>query len=122
MWDGFDKRRFPRINLPCEITIQSQQSCCPISAVTENIGCGGVSVLLEKPLDRFGRCNVKLELDEKLPKIETAGKVVWTVPTGNLKSKKPLYDTGIEFIDMDPALHQALRSYLEKHGSAASPA
>jgi Tfp pilus assembly protein PilZ len=120
MWDGFDKRRFPRINLQCEITIESHHAGRPVSAITENIGCGGVCVLLEQPLERFERCSLKLELSENMPRIETAGKVVWIVPTRDLKSKKVLYDTGIEFDDVNPDFQRSIRDFLEKNASAAS--
>ena len=120
MWDGFDKRRFPRINLACEIAIESPHAGGTIPAITENIGCGGVCVLLEKPLERFERCSLKLKLSENMPRIETAAKVVWIVPTRDLKSKKLLYDTGIEFEDADPVFQQSVKDYLKNNASAAS--
>jgi c-di-GMP-binding flagellar brake protein YcgR len=115
MWDGFNKRRFQRINLQCEISIKSDDTQQPISAVTENIGIGGVCVVLDKPLERFDRCHVRFEIDKNLPKIESHGRVVWIVPMRDFKSKKSLFDTGIEFIDIDPSIQHVLQEYLDSN-------
>jgi c-di-GMP-binding flagellar brake protein YcgR len=115
MWDGFNKRRFQRINLQCEIAIKSDDVRQPISAITENIGIGGVCVVLDKALERFDRCHVRFEIDKNLPKIESHGRVVWTVPMSDPKSKKSLFDTGIEFVDIDPSIQSVLQDYLEKN-------
>ncbi len=115
MWDGFDKRRFQRINLQCEISIKSEEAGRPISAVTENVGLGGVCVILDEPVERFERCHVRFELDKNMPKIESYGRVVWTVPLRTPKAKKSRYDIGIEFMDMDPSIQTVLREYLIKN-------
>ena len=113
MWDGFDKRKFPRLSLTCEITIHSEEEPKPISATTENLGIGGVCVFLDHALERFSTCRIKLDLGSKNPRIECAGKVVWTVPTRQVKQTKRRFDTGIEFVDLDVKEQEFIRGYIE---------
>ncbi|MCM8774951.1 MAG: PilZ domain-containing protein [Candidatus Omnitrophica bacterium] len=114
MWDGFDKRKFPRLNLRCEIIIQSEsKNLLPVRTSTENVGAGGVAVILDHPLERFSRCRLRLELDPSLPQIEGTGRVVWTIPTGSPDFRKKLYDTGIEFVDLEGKDHELLHQFVQ---------
>ena len=113
MWDGFNQRKFPRINLQCEVLIQAEELAAPLSTRTENLGAGGVCVILDKSLERFSKCRIRLHLDEKTPVIDCAGKIVWTVPTQSLKSLKKRFDTGIEFVDLEPAGAHRIREFIE---------
>lgn len=112
MWDGFNKRKFPRLNLRCEITVHSDHYPSPIPTTTENLGSGGVCVILNKPLERFSKCRLRLELDEKSEDIECEGKVVWTVATGGMKSSKSRFDTGIEFEGLDQTSADRIRKFI----------
>lgn len=114
MWDGFNKRKFPRVNLSCEITIKAHEGKSPMRAITENLGAGGVCVILDKPLERFSVCHVSLDLADASPKIECAGKAVWIVPTQEGSKKR--FDTGIEFSGLDEAAQDRIRKYLQKNG------
>ena len=99
MWDGFNKRRFPRLAVPCEITLLGEVDGKPIKTVTENIGAGGVAVVLKKQYERFSKCRIKLKLDDKFPAIESFARIAWTIRT-KAKNKAFTYDTGIEFVDL----------------------
>lgn len=113
MWDGFNKRKFPRINLQCEITIQSDGQKSPIRATTENVGIGGVCVLLDQPLERFSKCRLRLELKGKQD-IDCEAKVVWMVPTRGAKGSKKQFDTGLEFLSLEPEEGDILKAFLQK--------
>ena len=121
MWDGFNKRKFPRVNLRCEIIILPGTQTAPLSTVTENLGTGGVCVILEEPLERFSQCRVRLELEETQPAIECLGRVVWSVSTKDLGGRKNRFDTGIEFLNPDPAATEAIRQFIEKHPEKKLP-
>ena len=120
MWDGFDKRKFPRLNLHCEITIRATQDEQPIKAMTENVGLGGICVILNQVLPRFTQCRIWLGLNEKGNSIEGAGRVVWNVPTSDSAKGKKCYDTGIEFtqlaVEDQDVLKKFLQAYLGKEG------
>ena len=113
MWDGFNKRKFPRLNLRCEITLKNQPEGQVLQTQTENVGAGGVCVLLERPLERFSIVSLRIELDPHLPWIECLGKVIWSVPSREVAAKKECYDIGIEFVDLEPAAHDLIRHYVE---------
>jgi hypothetical protein len=112
MWDGFNKRKFPRLNMHCEIDIHSDEQKASIHANTENIGIGGVCVILDKPLERFSTCHIKLDLDEL--EVSCDAKVVWIVPTREVKSTRKRFDTGLEFVGLKPEHHSALLDFIEK--------
>lgn len=100
MWDGFNKRKFPRINVRCEVSVISDEKTKPFSALTENLGVGGVCVVLEESFKRFQECQVSVELEEGKPRMKCKGRVVWVVPTSDAKGRKSQYDTGIEFVGL----------------------
>lgn len=53
MWDGINRRRFPRVNYPCYIRLRKKGSTQEFLTQTENISCGGIAVVLEKNLGLF---------------------------------------------------------------------
>ncbi|HTL48607.1 MAG TPA: PilZ domain-containing protein [Verrucomicrobiae bacterium] len=121
MWDGFDQRKFPRMNLHCEIQIRSDEEGVPLSSMTENVGVGGVAVILNRSLERFSRCMVRLDLGSKKEVIECKGKVVWIVPVGNSRNRKVRYDVGIEFEDMDTDNQNLLKKQIESFAKKNVP-
>lgn len=115
MWDGFDHRKFPRVNLRCEIILSSKFIAKPILTETENVGSGGVCVIQVNNLERFSRCKIKLNIDENQEPIECDGKVCWIIPRKNSKSNKTVnYDTGIEFVQIKPKDQKRLNDFLKE--------
>lgn len=119
MWDGFNKRKFPRLNLRCELVLRNASGAQVIQTHTENLGAGGLCVMLDRALERFSTIFLRLELDSHLPWIECQGKVVWMVPSREVGSKKESFDTGIEFLGLEPAEEDLVRSYVESRVEAA---
>ncbi|PIU41309.1 MAG: hypothetical protein COS99_06330 [Candidatus Omnitrophica bacterium CG07_land_8_20_14_0_80_42_15] len=99
MWNGMDGRRFPRANYKCAILIKRRLLSRNINTHTENIGIGGICVVLDRKLNSSEEVDLKLMLDNNLPAIECKGKVVWEVKR-ELPTKKVLYDIGIEFANI----------------------
>ena len=113
MWDGFNKRKFPRLSLRCELTLRNQSAASQVlTGQTENVGAGGVCIILPHPLERFSVVSIRLELDPNLPWIECLGKVVWSVPAREVATQKKSFDTGIEFLKLDPGQQDLIRSYV----------
>lgn len=101
MWEGIDKRRFPRANFQCLITIRRKGSPISISTQTENIGAGGICVILKEGLDIFTQVDLALTLPDGLQPVKCTGTIVWVIKRAELKKDRPyLYDTGIEFSDL----------------------
>ena len=103
MWDGINRRKFPRANYKCLISIKKRLTAKTISTQTENIGAGGICVLLKEDLGLFQGVDLEVFLEDNRPPIKCGGTVVWVVKKSEPKQKGSyIYDTGIEFIDVRP--------------------
>ncbi len=109
-WDGLNRRKFPRANYPCLITIRHDQGQPEaILTHTENIGTGGVCVILSKEIKLFALVDLEIDLLDTNPHIKCRGKVVWVVRRRSDEKKKPLfYDIGVEFTDLQPSERERL--------------
>ena len=110
--DGFNKRKFPRLHLTCEVSILPAGKRKAFIASTEDVGMGGVSVMLPEPLVRFDRCKISLELKDGEPPIHCTGRSVWVIPSQDQKSSKKNFDTGLEFLDMDEFSRKRLKAFI----------
>ncbi len=101
-WDGLDRRKFPRVNYPCLITIRHEHGKPEAFLThTENIGIGGVCIILNKEISLFAPVELEIDLLDTNPHIKCQGRVVWSVRRKSEEKKKPLfYDMGIEFTDI----------------------
>lgn len=103
-WDGLDRRKFPRVNYPCLVIIRHEQNGEDdvILTHTENVGIGGVCVILKKNIDMFTAVEIELDLLDLGNHIRCRGKIVWNVRRKIDDKKKPLfYDVGVEFQDIN---------------------
>ena len=112
LWDGFNKRKFPRLHLTCEVAIQPVGKQKAFTASTEDVGMGGVSVMLPEPLERFDRCRISLELKDGEPPVQCTGRSVWVIPSQERKSARKNFDTGLEFLDMDEFSRKRLYGFI----------
>lgn len=88
-----ERRRFKRANFSCKIYILTTPLHI-IKCKTENIGAGGIRVLLDENLTLHSNVGLKLYLLEE--PIECKGKIVWLVERKN-DHKITKFDIGIEF-------------------------
>ncbi|MFZ5801701.1 MAG: PilZ domain-containing protein [Candidatus Omnitrophota bacterium] len=113
MWDGFNQRKFPRIQLKCEVTIHVEKGRKVINAVTENVGTGGVCIVQSEPLERFEAVKVRLEMDGQ-GSIECPARICWIIGRKIPGSSKiAAYDTGIEFVGLSQAKQDQLKHFIE---------
>ena len=99
MWSGMNRRKFPRADYKCLINIKRRGVSKSISAHTENIGAGGICVIIKERLDLFQDIAITLFLDDEKNPVKCSGQVVWVVkkrPEGQEAGCS--YDTGIEFV------------------------
>ena len=115
-WQGMDRRRFPRANYPCLVIIR-RSSVRPEAMLThtENIGMGGVCVILKKDLGLFTPVEVELDLMDTQPHIKCEGKIVWVVKRKDSDEKNPLFfDTGIELSKVKKDDQQRIYSIVQR--------
>jgi len=102
MWDGVDRRHFPRAEYPCLITVR--KNTLPKQAIlthTENISVGGVRVIIWERIEMMTEVDLEIDLKDTLPIILSKGTINWVekIPSGE-KGKPAHYDTGIQFIGL----------------------
>ena len=98
----------------CLISIKKRLTAKTISTHTENIGAGGICVLLKEDLGLFQGVDVELILGDSVPPIKCGGTIVWVVKKSEPKQKGAyLYDTGIEFIDIRPEDREKISGIVE---------
>ncbi len=111
MWDGFNKRKFPRISLDCQVSIAPRGKSTLIQVKTENLGAGGVCLITDEEVQRFDRCQVRIQLSSS-DVIDGKGKVVWVIPRKVAKDPEKTYDVGIEFTEFEGDGHKRLVQFL----------
>jgi hypothetical protein len=100
-WEGINKRRFPRANYSCVVTVRQKGNAETFNTRTENIGCGGVCVMLPKEVAIFSPVEVEIDLVKGENKISCKGTIVWSIRRGEIgKDADFLFDTGIEFSNL----------------------
>lgn len=102
-WDGMNRRKFPRVQYPCLVVIKhAEGEREAILSHTENVGIGGVCVIIRKNIKLFSPVEVELDLMDMANHIKCEGRVVWSVRRKSSESKKPLfYDLGVEFVNLE---------------------
>jgi c-di-GMP-binding flagellar brake protein YcgR len=115
MWDGINRRRFPRADYPCLIRVRKKRGKETLGAKTENIGVGGIYVILEKDLGLFSMVELELDLQDGMPAIKVEGTVVWVVRRHEIKKDRTGYfDTGVEFKNLAPANIARIEAIVDK--------
>lgn len=115
MWNGINRRKFPRANYKCLIAIKKRLTSKTISTQTENIGAGGICVIIKDDLGLFQGVDIELYLNDNRPPIKCGGTVVWVVKKSEPRHKGVyLYDTGVEFIDIRPEDRERTSEIVEK--------
>jgi Tfp pilus assembly protein PilZ len=122
-WEGTDRRQFARVMYPCMVKIVSPDR--PQEAMlthTENIGQGGLCVIIKKEIKLFTPVVMEVDLLDTSEHIHPKGKVVWNVRRKSDEEIKPLfYSIGIEFTQMSGTDKDHLYRNLEqliKNGTA----
>lgn len=111
MWAGINRRKFPRANYPCKITVKRKDHPDSVSSQTENIGVGGICALLTKDLGIFAPVEIQLDLQDNKPAIECEGTIVWIVTK---KGKDTIFDTGAEFTNLKRKDAERINLIVEK--------
>lgn len=106
-----EKRKFARVNFACKIFTSS-----PIRLLlshSENIGEEGLRALLEEKLSNQTVVGLEIFVDKEKP-IKCKGKVVWVSEEVNPIERKPvLFDTGIQFTQINDCDRQYLKKLVE---------
>ncbi|MBI4368113.1 MAG: PilZ domain-containing protein [Candidatus Omnitrophica bacterium] len=116
-WSGLDQRNFPRIVAQCDVTIHDRIGGT-LKTKTQNLGLGGVCVILTRELEKLSQVHLRITLEETQPPFESDGRVVWMVRSKEPLSKKVSYDTGIEFLNLNPQDHARISNFIKSSQTA----
>jgi len=123
MWNGINRRKFPRANYKCNIMIKKRLTSKTISTRTENIGAGGICVMVKEDLGLFQGVDLEVFLDDNATPIKCGGTIVWVVKKSEPRPKGAYtYDTGVEFIDIRPEDRDRISEVVETILTKRSPA
>ena len=110
-YKGSEKRRFVRARFPCKIVIQTPREQV-IKTHTENIGAGGVRVIIDTKLIISSTVGLQIYLGDEA--ISCEGRVVWAVDNQGPAASEPLkVDTGIEFYKIDEESQRVTRNFVD---------
>ncbi|MDP2921693.1 MAG: PilZ domain-containing protein [Candidatus Omnitrophota bacterium] len=113
MWGGINRRKFPRASYPCVITVKRKDQPDALSTQTENIGIGGICVILPRDLGIFAPVEINLDLLDGQSTIECDGTVAWVIASKEDK-KTESFDTGLEFTNLKRKDATRINSIVEK--------
>lgn len=118
MWEGIERRRFPRISYPCWIKIKKKMSSSEYFTHTENIGCGGICVILKESLSLFQELELELDLEDMRPFVKCEGRVVWVIKRAQYRLRRPsCFDIGIEFVNLKPEDRTRIQNLIREYAS-----
>ncbi|OGW87111.1 MAG: hypothetical protein A3C35_06960 [Omnitrophica bacterium RIFCSPHIGHO2_02_FULL_46_11] len=98
-WEGLNQRAFPRVTTQCDLIIHDRIGGT-IKAKTQNLGLGGLCVLLDRSLEKLSQVHLRLALTKANPPVECDGRIVWMVRTKEPVASRPTFDIGIEFLNL----------------------
>ena len=102
-WSGSNRRKFPRVHFPCLIKIQNSQGNSVILTHTENIGVGGICVVLKEHFKPSHPVYLEIDLMDMNAHLQCSGKVAWCVQRRTVQTPNSLfYEIGIEFENLNP--------------------
>ncbi|MFC1699204.1 PilZ domain-containing protein [Candidatus Omnitrophota bacterium] len=78
MWDGLERRKFPRVQYPCLVTVfKRMKPALSILTHTENLSLGGVRVVVSEQIDVAAEVDIEIDLQDMLPNVLSKGTVAW---------------------------------------------
>jgi Tfp pilus assembly protein PilZ len=110
-----------RINYPCLVAIRSSHKKGEegkndtILTHTDNVGIGGVCVVLNRSVEMFSTVALELDLLDMGSHICCSGKVVWNIQKKETtEGTAPFFYVGIKFIDINNEDQKRLEKVIER--------
>ena len=115
VWEGMNRRKFPRVKFPCLVKIVHQDRPADVILThTENISGGGVCVVIKKSLELFSPVSIEIDLLDSEDVIACKGRTIWAIRRKATETVKPsYYDTGFEYVDIKEADRQRIDRTVE---------
>jgi hypothetical protein len=112
IWEGTDKRRFPRVQIKCRVSLFQTGRDDYFETYTQNIGPGGVCVLLGREVELFKNAKLEIFISPDQEPVSCDGTVVWVIRRKNDLTGGFEYDTGIEFTVLTPKTKEKIAQFV----------
>ena len=109
--DNFNRRSSPRVVLAIPVSYRVDRTIA--TAVTLNIGTGGIAVRTMNPLRPPGKVHTRFRLPGSALDVEALCRVAWSDPRVGM---------GLQFERVDHADQTAIDDFVEQHPENAGPA
>ncbi|MFH0827418.1 MAG: PilZ domain-containing protein [Candidatus Omnitrophota bacterium] len=113
-----EKRKFPRADISCKIATVYGERLLVLEAHTENVGEGGIRVILGQRLNVPTTVDLDLFVSGVETPIRCKGEVVWANEVKPQGVNPRLYDTGIKFTEIveqnKNSIRQLVRSLVDE--------
>jgi len=109
-----EKRKFPRADITCKISTVFGERLLVFEVHTENIGEGGIRVILGEKLNIPTAVDLELFLENKEVPIRSKGEVVWAVEIKPEGIRPRLFDTGIKFTLIDDLNKETIKKVVNE--------
>ncbi len=117
MWDGVERRRFPRVKYSCLVTVQEGAPATRVVlAHTEDIGVGGVCVIIKRKekVSPQIEVNLKLDLIDTMPQVASKGTISWVREISPSQEDQPSgYKIGIQFTSLQDEPRRRIQNIVE---------
>lgn len=115
-----ERRKFPRASFPCKIIVGSPLRL--MTSYTQNIGEGGVRVILEEKLEVYKPVSLELFFSRENP-VKCKGRIVWVVEKVNpVENTAITFDTGVEFTNIGEGelkyIQKIVRAIISRQGQS----
>ena len=109
-----EKREFPRANINCKISTIFAERLLVFNTHTENIGVKGIKVILGEELYVSTIVNLEIFLLDKDKPLKCKGEIIWVKEISPIRIKPRLFDTGIEFTEVNDSDRKEIEQFVEK--------
>ncbi len=113
MKESLDLRKFPRLAVKCDVEIHEQKNAFRFATQTQNIGGGGVCVILPRELSKLTQVLLRLHLADGFPSVECHAKVCWVVRSRFPFKNEKRFDIGLEFVDIKDEDQQRIKNLMQ---------
>lgn len=121
---GVERRRFPRADLKYKINVICDGTVIPggpndytFHTYSENISVGGLKVILERELSVATLVSLEIFITPVAP-VVCKGIIVWTKKVNPSGTNPDLFETGMQFIELDEMGQGIIRDVIEKFGKS----
>lgn len=104
-----ERRQFARVTVLCKVTVIFGERLLMFDSHTENLGVGGMRLILQDNLMVNSELDIELFLPDRQKNLKCKGKVAWSKEMTPRGINPRFFDIGIEFTKMEDEDKQMLQ-------------